>query len=88
MNKYIDFGRLPITESEVNDTLFGIRDDGELVRCSYYIKPQIDTMMNDQKTELSTDISELEEKLSNQIKKVRKETVDLLGEANNALSNI
>lgn len=88
MNNYIDFGRLPITESEPNDTLFGVREDGELIRCRYYINTQIDEKFDSTKTELSADIDGAYEDLNNQIKRVRQDCVDMLGEAVINLSKI
>lgn len=88
MNNYIDFGRLPITESELTDTLFGIREDGELIRCNYYIKPQIDEMIETTQTTAAVNLSAVQEQLSNQIKQIKKDTVDMLGEAVINLSKI
>lgn len=88
MNKYIDFGRLPITESEESDTLFGIREDGELIRCEYYIKPRIDSMFEDTISTFNSDLIKQEERLLKEIYKVRKDTVDIVGDANNRLGNI
>lgn len=88
MNNYIDFGRLPITESEPNDTVFGIREDGELIRCGYYIKPQIDDMITTTQNIASSNLNTVQEQLANQIKQVRRDTVDLLGEAVINLSKI
>lgn len=88
MNNYIDFGRLPITESEPNDTLFGVREDGELIRCRYYTKPMVDEMIEEAKEQASSDLTSAENELKYEIYKIRKETVDLLGEAVISLSNI
>lgn len=88
MYNYIDFSALPILESEETDTVFGIRDDGEFVRCSYYIKPQVDDMITTTAEEARTELNRVQEQLSNQINRVRRETVDLLGEAVISLSNI
>ena len=88
MSNYIDFGRLPITEANVDDTVFGIDADGDLVRTSYYIKPVIDDKMETQKQELTSKITSTEDRLVSMIQKVRNETVDIIGEANNRLSTI
>lgn len=88
MNNYIDFGRLPITEANVDDTLFGIDADGDLVRTSYYIKPVIDDKLSTQKDELTDKITKTEDRLTAMIQNVRNETVDIIGRANNRLSTI
>jgi hypothetical protein len=88
MNNYIDFGRLPVTEANVDDTLFGIDADGDLVRTSYYIKPVIDEKMSTQKQELTEKITKTEDRLTAMIQNVRNETVDIIGRANNRLSTI
>lgn len=88
MNNYIDFGRLPITEANVDDTVFGIDADGDLVRTSYYIKPVIDDKLNTQKQELADKITSTEDRLTSMIQNVRNETVDIIGRANNRLSTI
>jgi hypothetical protein len=87
-NKYIDFARLPITESEETDTLFGIREDGELVRCGYYTNPQIDMKIDEVKEKGTLELTAVQDELTYQIYKIRKDTVDLLGEAVANLSNI
>lgn len=88
MNNYIDFGRLPITESVNGDTLFGIRDDGELIRCAYYTNDEVNEMIDEAKEKASSDLSTVQSELTYQIYKIRKDTVDLLGEAVLSLSNI
>jgi hypothetical protein len=88
MENYIDFSTLPILESEENDTVFGVREDGEFVRCSYYIKPQVDYMITATSSNLSDKITNTEVRLTAMIQNVRKETVDIIGNANNRLSNI
>lgn len=88
MSNYIDFGRLPITEANEEDTLFGIDADGDLVRTSYYIKPVIDGKMDTQKQELTERITRTEDRLTAMIQNVRNETVDIIGKANNRLSTI
>lgn len=88
MEGYIDFSKLPILESEETDTVFGIRDDGEFVRCSYYIKPQVDNMITTTKDELTDKITNTEDRLTVMIRNIRKDTVDIIGNANNRLSNI
>lgn len=88
MSNYIDFGRLPITEAEVTDSLFGIREDGELVRCQYYNNPTVDNMIASTEEVLTNKITNTEERLTVMINNVRRETVDIIGKANNRLSNI
>lgn len=88
MSNYIDFGRLPITEANVDDTVFGLDADGDVVRTTYYIKPVIDEKMNTQKQELTDKIVSTEDRLTAMIQNVRNETVDIIGRANNRLSTI
>lgn len=88
MSNYIDFGRLPITEAEVTDSLFGIREDGELIRCQYYNNPTVDNMISTTEEKLANNIKTTEDRLTIMIQNVRKETVDIIGEANNRLSSI
>lgn len=88
MNNYIDFGRLPITEATEQDTVFGLDENGDVVRTSYYIKPVIDERFEAQNEELTDKISSTESRLMAQIYNIRQETVDIIGNANNRLLTI